>query len=317
MTFLVSTLIGGFLSYICRETRIFEKLLSKHLLKVCRTFKIPHYMMSAVVLSLVNSRIEHTIAYDNYRQGLINDWYLVYYNLVLSPLRLINISITYIAPQVLIALGMYAGILYILFMFLKSILTSLIAVVYYRLFKRKIKVIDYHECVEDSVRLDYPDVKRRKFSLDMIKRGFLNSLNILKSLAPKFFIILAIISILYIFNVFTYLNTIFREILQMFDFLTNSQMLTIISIGCVSPSLATYIAGSMLISGMLSVKEVLISLYIGNMLFILFFDFIKHSFPFYVSIYPVKVAYKLTLSIILSTLITTPIILLIIYVLPL
>ncbi len=309
--FIIGTFLGGFLSTFFREFHVFDKFLGGKLLKFCNIFKIPRCLIPALFSSFINARLEHTIVYDYYRRGFLNDWYLIYYNLVLSPLRFLSISIVYIIPQAITALGFYVGMLYIVFSYIKSMLTSILAFSYYKIFRNRIRFVEleYDNYTGNIIDIKYQHSRDVK---SVLKISVMNGLNMLKSLSLKFFIILSIVYILYILNIFEYLNVVIKNMLSYFSYVLNSQSLTIISLCAFSPVVGIYIAGSMLYLGLISVKQVLLSIFIGNMLFILFFDFIKHSFPFYVSIYPVKVAVKLTLSIVISTLITTPIILLMI-----
>ena len=308
------TFFGAFLSNLLHEAGVFARI-EPHLRPVVKYFKLPTFLLPAIASSLVNLRLEHVIIYSFYSKGLLSDRFIIYYNLLMSPLRHINIMICYLIPISLPTLGLYAGSLYIMLLYIKSILVSLLGITYRLLLIKK-------EITTQIVNIEelkpYKQLTQKISMRQLLFNSLKYSLKILKKLSIRFSIIMSIMLILTVLGVFQllndYLTQLLKPILQQYNL--KSELISVIVIATVYPMIAPFIAGSFLTSNVLSVKEVLIGLLLGGMLFMIFFDFTRHSFPFYASIYPIRVAVKLSLSLIIASMITTPMVILIVFVLP-
>jgi len=82
-------------------------------------------------------------------------------------------------------------------------------------------------------------------------------------------------------------------------------ILTVAATYAATPIAGYQLAGSMLLKGLLTVKEVLIALFLGRTFFGVVSEYPRHSFPFYISIYPVKLAAKLTAILLLYTIVSS------------
>ncbi len=83
----------------------------------------------------------------------------------------------------------------------------------------------------------------------------------------------------------------------------------ILSVQSVSPTIGVLTAGEILRQRLISIKEILVALFLGRLIFLIIFDYPRHSFPFYASMYPIKLAAKITTASLLVHVIATPILL--------
>lgn len=306
------TFIGAFLSHLLQELGIFRKIepCVKNFTKI---FNIPTFLIPAVISCFINLRLEHVIVYSYYSKGYFDDKYLIYYNLLMSPLRHVNIMLCYSIPISISALGFYTGSIYLALLYIKSLLTALLGIIYGFVFVKPKILSEIEELGSNILKIE----ERKKFRI-VLKNSISYGLRILKRLSIRFGIIISIMFLLTIFGIFQlindYLSILIKPLFEQFNF--KSEFITLVIVATVYPMIAPFIGGSFLESNLLTPKDVIIALLLGGMLFMIFFDFTRHSFPFYASIYPIKIAVKLTLSLIIANVITTPIVILIAYLLP-
>ncbi|GEM_PF-4087115 len=307
------TYFGAFLSNLLHELGIFRRI-EPYLEPFVKFLKVPTFLLPAIISSLINLRLEHVIVYSFYSKGLINDKFIIYYNLIMSPLRHIHLMMCYLIPISIPTLGLYAGLLYVMFLFTKSLLTAILGYIY-GMFIRKNYIINYHNLEADTSLFLPHESKNIKTCISTSLRY---SLKLLKRLSIRFLIVMSIMLILILLGIFQllnhYLENLLKPIFQQYNF--KSELISVIVISTIYPMIAPFIAGSFLASDVLSIKEVLLGLLLGSMLFMVFFDFTRHSFPFFASIYPLKLAFKLSLSLVIASVITTPILIAILLLLP-
>jgi len=122
----------------------------------------------------------------------------------------------------------------------------------------------------------------------------------------KYAIIVVVLSLLTYFGLLNYLESLSTPLTR--TLLSNPTTIPVTITYAVNPSAAILMAGELLKSGVVTWKDALVALLIGKILFAIISEFPRHSFPFYVSIYPPKLAVKLTLALITYTFISTSII---------
>lgn len=261
----------------------------------------------------MSSRAEHAIIYTYYSKKLLSNKFIIYYNLVTSPLRCVSISIIYITPLALGTLGLYKGLIYVVLFHLKSIFIMLFGLLYGLLMLRS-RWSGYVKYVSEKDRCIY-----KRTSKDVVKSSSLYALKILKQVTPRLLIIVGIMTLLIVFNVFdvlnTYLSNTLSKLLHEFAYV-RSEFITITTVSTVYPFTGFFVAGSMIENELVTIKESIVALFLGGMFFMIFFDLIRHSFPFYASVYPAKLAFKLSLSLIIADVITTSILILLILLIP-
>jgi hypothetical protein len=112
------------------------------------------------------------------------------------------------------------------------------------------------------------------------------ALRYVKHITPKFVVILTTIFVLLKLGCFEYLKSFLMLTKDVFPI--SPAILTVATTYAVTPIAGYQLADSMLLKGFLTAKEVLIALFLGRIFFGMVSEYPRHSFPFYVSIYPRK-----------------------------
>jgi len=307
LLFLVIAFTSLYISNLLLDLSVTAKLGSK-IKFLFKLFKIPPSLAPVVASSLIDVRVEHAMLYSYYSRRVVDENFIVYYVLVLSPLRMIRILPVYIMPLSIAALGLYGGVVYSILTFLKSLLSSLIGYIY-----GKLRVHINTSLQDSKTSLSYVEspiktgLHAGRLSL-LLKRTFIKTLSLFKQLSIRILVVSIIMMLLYLFNVFniisSYLSIVFSNVLSP---ILTPKLITLIVTGTINPTLGMFTAGALLSSGDITLKEALIALLISNFLFTLLFEFTRHSFPFYASIYPVKLAARLTMWHIVCSAVATPV----------
>uniref|UniRef100_A0A7J3TIJ4 Nucleoside recognition protein n=1 Tax=Geoglobus ahangari TaxID=113653 RepID=A0A7J3TIJ4_9EURY len=226
------------------------------------------------------------------RRGEISDNTIVTYKLVTSPFSAISFLFRYYLPVSLVALGPFAGSIYIALNFIAAVISMVIGLIYGRI-RIKYKTQGFK----------IPEIKDK--GKNVIRKSLKFAFEITRRIIVRYTIITAVISALIFLGFFDFLSKEIDVYTRNFGF--SSNFAALISIYTFSPISSVLVAGEMLKNGIISVKECLIALLIGRFLFITIMDYPRHSFPFYVSIFPVRLATKLVIAGIIVNAIATPI----------
>jgi len=147
-----------------------------------------------------------------------------------------------------------------------------------------------------------------------IRRSLSRAASMTKNVGLKYVIVVVILSVLVYFGIFDYLKNLSAPLAK--TFLVSPAALPITVTYAVNSMAAILMAGESIKSGIVPWKDALVALFIGRIVFAVVSEFPRHSFPFYVSIYQPKLALKLTLALIFYTLVSTPLLVLAVKVLP-
>ncbi len=295
VTFLLVTFVSLFVSNLLSELNIAHRLGSK-LTFLLRPLKIPHFLAPAVVSSLIDIRAEHSIVYLYYSRGLVTDQFVVYYVLILSPLRMLHVLPTYVLPVAISALGVYGGLLYTLILAAKSAITFLVGYAYGRLRARNCIEVVATAMREKEYICEFKRASHASDKAKVIRDAVRKTLLIFRRLALRITTLSVIMMTLYLFKVFDLLAYYIHQVLSnALGKILDPEFLTLIVVGTLNPTLGLFTAGTLLSAGYITLKQALIGLILSGILFSLFFEFTRHSFPFYVSIYPARLAARLTL----------------------
>ena len=116
--------------------------------------------------------------------------------------------------------------------------------------------------------------------------------------------------VLTIFNILSILCELINPIVLNLGF-SEHQILIAISY-TIYPTSSYFIAHELMSKYMMSLKDVLIGIYLGHILFTLVMEYPRHTFPFYASIYGVRLAFKITTYTVIISLFSYSMILMII-----
>ncbi|MDK6028915.1 hypothetical protein QPL79_06025 [Ignisphaera sp. 4213-co] len=273
-----------------------------HILKVA---KLPQKFATPMLLGILDSRAEHSTISSMVKEGLASNGEVVVYNLVSKPITSPKSILQYVAPVVFSFLGTFLGLIYIAF----SLATTLIGFA--------LGVALSHVLIKNSEPSSYAQLKnvaigvmQYRSSVEIAKRGLGKALRIAKYVGIRFLIVLTILYILTQLGIFNYIKSALK--LLPLPILQNPEAVAIAITYAISPSAGFALAGNTLGKGAATAKEVLTALFLGKILFGIVSEYPRHSFPFYASIYPIRLAAKLTATLLLYTVISSTIIILII-----
>ncbi|MDI6885693.1 MAG: hypothetical protein QMD22_04980, partial [archaeon] len=217
----------------------------------------------------------------------------------------------YYLPIAVPALGFMLAAKYIAFSFIGAIVTVMIGFFYGRL-----RVVNEGERVNANFEnklngevtnkplqgLRGRGAEPHKSKKEAIKKSFADALKLLKKVSLRLGITIIVLMILMHLGAFEALEKHIAPVLHQVGL--SPQSIIVISMQIASPSAGMVMAGEMFRNGLFTSKEVLLTLFIGLLLFVSIMDFPKNIFPIFTSIYGVKFASKLVtieLSIFIGT----------------
>jgi hypothetical protein len=157
--------------------------------------KLPRKLSLPALISIIDSRAEHSIVSSYLKKSEIREAEVLVYNLVTSPLSLVMFFFKYYLPVVIASLGLYLGGMYVLFSLLSSLIGLTIGVVYGRF---KLKGDGAEEGVKDEGRGNGAGVRR----VDL-RRSVKSAASFTKTILQKYLIILAALLVLDYLGVFS------------------------------------------------------------------------------------------------------------------
>jgi len=285
---ILTAFIGVFIADILFSIGFHKKLL-KPLKLILKIPKLPSELSIPMVIGIIDSRAEHAIISSLVRENKLNHKEVIVYTLFSMPFSGLRLIIEYVLPISIAIFGISIGLIYIGLSFFALIISMIMGIILGRIFLKNKEIIIKEE------------IKNSKINL---KKSLIKSIKITKDIGIKYFIVLIIVILLIYFGVFNYLENISKIIAEFFIFNTKALPITITYI--VNYQASLLIAGELIREGILFWKDAIIALFIGRLIYSLLFEFL-HSFPFYVAIYDLKLAIKLTITIMIYTIISTPI----------
>jgi len=273
------------------------KLISKPLSPLMKLANLPSLFSIPAIVSIVDIRGGLSIV-ASIKNEKIDDSAIVAYSLVTRPLSTVSFLLRYYLPVTVVALGLSVGFMYIALSFLAAFISMLIGLIYGRM---KVK--------RSSVEPTFPENLGNDFSQNL-KNSLNSAITMTKKVLIRYSIIVIAVSALFSLGFFDFLSKEVDVYAKKFGF--SSSFATILSLHILSPTSSVLAAGEFLKKGLINAKECLIALLIGRFLFTALMDYPRHSFPFYASIFPLKLATKLVMAGIVVNAISTPILVLIV-----
>lgn len=289
-----STFVGVFIAYILMEIGLAEKI-SKPLKPLMKACKLPKELSIPAMMGVLDHKAEHSVISSLRKNNLLNDSAVLAYNLATMPLSFVFFFFKLYLPVVIVSLGLYVGLLYIAFSLLTSMVAMIVGIAYGRV-KLECKSINIPQ------KIDSP-VKKKTVAKNSLKKAMGMTTYVIK----RYILVLITMTALTFVGFFDWLKVVIQSYTSSIGF--SPEFAFILSVQSVNPTIGILTAGEILRKSLISIKEVLIALLLGRLLFLIIFDYPRHSFPFYVSMYPAKLAAKLTMALILVQAIATPILL--------
>lgn len=295
LTLVAATFLGALTADILISIGWAEKA-AFAFIPLMRAAKLPNKLSLPVLISMIDSRAEHSIVSSLLKKSEIGEAEVLVYNLITSPLSIVLFFYRFYLPVVIVSLGPFTGGIYILFSLITSLVSFAIGLAYGRI---KLKNKNPEESMfksegEDKIKIN-------------INKSIRNAATLTKKIVQKYILILIILLVLSYFGAFSTL----KSALQTVKIPLSPQALTIFTTQAISPTAGILIAGELMKAGSVGAREVLTALILGKFFYLMTQEYPRNSIPFYASMYPVKTAMKLTALSIFATLISTPLCILI------
>ncbi len=267
--------VGSLIANLAMELGL-TRALAKPFNPLLKAAKMPEGLSAVLALSLIDSRVAHAALSTHFRRGELSENHVVACFLLMTPLGAVPLFIRHYAPIAYAALGLYVATLYLSLIFIPLAVRALIGVAYSR-------------------RLEWRHVElesERRVERGGFKRALNSAVKLTKDVAIRLALVTLALILMSYFHAYEALSSVLTPLTSKIGL--SAAGASIVAIRAVSPSIGLFVAGDLLQRGVIGVKEGLISLLMGSLLFMITSDYPRHAFPFYASVYPVKLAAKLT-----------------------
>ena len=277
--------LGIFIANIAMELGLL-RYISKPLEPLTKAAKLPHDAAIIPAIFLFNATAAHATLASLLNNKQVNEKEAITAVLISSATMRMRILLQYYLPIAVPALGFTLAAKYIAFSFIGAIVTMTVGFCYGRLSINHVE--QGNACFEDKPSTGEEIKKSKK---EAIKKSFIDALNLMKKISLRLGITLIVLMLLMHFGAFEALGEHIAPALHPVGL--SPQSIIVISTQIASPTAGMVMAGEMFRNDLFTSKEVLLTLFIGLLLFVSIMDFPKNVFPIFTSIYGIKFATKL------------------------
>jgi len=276
--------LGLFLANAAMELGLL-KYVSKPLEPLTKAAKLPKDAAMIPAIFLFNATAAHATLASLLNKKQVNEKEAITAVLISSAAMRMRTLFQYYLPIAVPALGFTLAAKYIAFSFIGAIVTVMIGFSYGRLSVNK------GEGVNASFENKSNGEAINKSKKEALKKSFADALKLSKKISLRLGITIIVLMILLHFGAFEALGEHIAPVLHPVGL--SPQSVIVISTQIASPTAGMVMAGEMFRNELFTSKEVLLTLFIGLLLFVSIMDFPKNVFPIFTSIYGVKFASKL------------------------
>ena len=253
------------------------KKLSNLLSPILRKLRINPLSISSILTCFFSPTVGYSILAEGLKENKINEKEIIGTSLANSFPSVLSHTFTFFIPVVVPILG-WTGILFVLIRLGVALTKTIIGFVYLSIISK-----DYSFEVPDINKLD---------KKENTKKSFKSTLRFAKRLIPILFFMMTLVIYLSKVGFFDYVERFVKPITNLLNLNPNVGILALTEI--MNVQAAIVMAGGFLNEGILSSKEVLIGLIIGN---VLTFStrYVKHSLPLHVSLFGAKLGTKIVM----------------------
>ena len=253
------------------------KKLSNLLSPILRKLRINPLSISSILTCFFSPTVGYSILAEGLKENKINEKEVIGTSLANSFPSVLSHTFTFFIPVVVPILG-WTGILYVLIRLGVALTKTIIGFVYLSIISK-----DYSFEVPDINKLD---------KKENAKKSFKSTLRFARRLIPILFFMMTLVIYLSKVGFFDYVERFVKPITNLLNLNPNVGILALTEI--MNVQAAIVMAGGFLNEGILSSKEVLIGLIIGN---VLTFStrYVKHSLPLHVSLFGAKLGTKIVM----------------------
>jgi len=286
---LATVFLGVFVADVLAQRGLFIKLGAPFRF-VVRIAGLPLQLSSVLTVGLIDSRAEHSILSTLYKEGKIGDRHVMSYTMMAMPFSGTRLLIQYTLPTAVALLGVDMGLMYFLLMVIALLVAIAIGVVIGR--------------TSPKLQISVDELEARRGAASY-KAAAKKALRMCYRVGIRYVVVYTVVTALFFAGVFTYVENLGKAITAYTPL--GVYPVTIAVLYSTSPIAAMALAGELASKGLATAKEALMRLILGRLFFAVISEYPRHSFPFYVSFYPVKLAAKLTALLILNTAVSVPV----------
>ena len=272
---------GSLAANIMLELGVAERVarLVSPLLKLAR---LPGALSAPMVALLLEPRVGHAMIASLLEREVVEEREVVAATLVVAPLATLTFAVPrFYLPVVFPALGATLAITYLCFALSCSLARMAVGAAYGRSAPRR-------ERTGDVVAYEPPRTRES----GVLKRALRESLALTRRIATRSALVVALLALASYVGIFSWLEEGLENLVGLVGLPTCAA--AIAATYAVSPTAGTALAGVLLAQAGVTPKEALLGLLLGAALFRAASEYPRHTFPFYASIYPTRIALKLT-----------------------
>ncbi len=286
---------------ILYELNIFSKL-TNIIRPVAKILKIPEPYVACISMAMISPTVGYTMLIRIKEEHELKDDDIFPILLLISPVTQLCDTLRFGFPIALSVLGPLGGLIYLGFGLFRSITRMIIHGLYVSRRKRIIPIRETNKLEKERPKFREAFVTSLKKTLKMFKR-----------IALRFGIVTSIVVLLLMFHVFDIIGEFIKPFLSSLGF--NTYMMSVVMIQIFHFLTALYLAGTFYSQGLLTLKQVFVTIFTGNLIALPLVHF-RHYLPYRASLFGFKLALRWTLFDLCTSLFTNVIALLIaIYVL--
>jgi len=298
---LILIFVSLFIVNLLYELGIFRKL-TNIIRPLAKVLKIPEPYVACISMAMISPTVGYTMLIRIKEEHELKDDDIFPILLLISPVTQLCDTLRFGFPIALSVLGPIGGLIYLGFGLFRSITRMIIHGLYVSKRKRIIPISEKED--REKVKRDL----RHVVSISLRK-----TLRMFKRIAIRFGIVTSIVILLLMFHIFDMIGGLLKPVLSLLGF--NTYMISVVMIQIFHFLTALYLAGTFYSQGLLTLKQVFITIFTGNLIAIPLVHF-RHYLPYRASLFGFRIALRWTLFDLCTSMFTNIIALLIaIYVL--
>ncbi len=271
----------------------FSKKIGRIFSPFLRLAKLPEDLSVVPVITIFEAKVGHAMMASLLKKRVIDERHVIACVFLVTPLVMIYFTLRLYLPVAFPALGVEAAIIYIVFSFTAAFVKMIVGIFYGRMTP--------HTLQTGKLSIEASNPKKNTTRKELLRKSLHESLKLTKSVALRTIAVVLALALLYFLGIFEWLNNAIQGLAYSLGL--SSYSAAVVTAQAISPMAGLILAGTFLSHAQLTVKETIVSLMIGKIIFLLTADYPRHAFPFYASLYPTRLAFKIVAY---STLITVP-----------
>ncbi len=262
---------------ILYELDIFNKL-SNIVKPLARLFKIPEPYLMCLSMAFISPTVSYTMLIRLKEERSLSDDDIFPILILTSPITQLCDTLRFGFPIAISVLSVVGGLIYLAFGLFRSITRLIIHAIYVS--KRR-KIVPIDRFVNNR--------RVRRSRKEILYSSFKKTLSMFKRISIRFSIATGVVCILIIFNIFNMITNFIKPLLQYFGF--NTYMISIVMVQIFHFLTALYLAGTFFNQGFITLKQVFITIFTGNLIAIPIVHF-RHYLPYRASLFGFRLAIR-------------------------